>query len=56
MGVDMFPGAVRAEDVGKTCVHGGPVAVVFSQGPWLLWLLTGKPETLETPEADEHPV
>jgi hypothetical protein len=56
MGVDMFPGAVRAVEVGKPWVHGRPVAVVFNQGPRLLWLLIGKPETLETPETDEQPV
>ena len=57
--LEMLPGLfpVKAVDVGKPCVHGASgVEVILSQGPWLLWLLSGRPETPETPDAEKYAV
>jgi hypothetical protein len=49
---EKLPGAVRAVEVGQPCGQGSSVEVELTQGPWLLWLLMGIPETLESSE--EH--
>lgn len=51
--VEKLPGAVSAVEVGQPCVQGTSVEVALAQGPWLLWLLMGIPETLESSDAEQ---
>ena len=50
--VEKLPGVVRAVEVGQPCGQGSSVEVELAQGPWLVWLLMGIPETLESSEAE----